>query len=140
MDKSIYYLKKTLFLFNGITRERGSILFFSPNAYYFNNIKKEGKVIRENNLLEVSKGIFSNHLNNQYSTFPDIVLIFDFNNNYSYIKELKILGIPIVGVIEKSSIVSLIEYPIILNIFSYFTNFFLLSLCTVLGYVKKLSE
>ena len=127
LDKSINYLKKTFLILQNITIRQGSILFFSPQGYYFKDLKKKGFLLREFSSLDIIQGFFSNNLN-VTKLLPDIVIMFDSSEYSSFLKELHSLGIPIIATLEKLITINHIEYPIFLNAFSYYIYFFILKL------------
>lgn len=127
IGKSINYFKKTFTVIQNTALKWGSILFFSPKGYYFNNLHQKGFILREFPSFNIMQGFFSNNLN-PLKLLPDIVIIFNSSEHYSFLKELSLIGIPIIATIEKFIVTSYIEYPIFLNTFCYYTYFFILKL------------
>jgi len=138
MDKTLFYLKKTFNLIRSLLKANGSLLILGSNNYYFKDIKKSNFFLRENiNQYDIYKGLFSNHLyikNNMI--MPNLFLIFNSNRYHLFIKELKSIGILTIGVINKDSLITC-EYPIVLNDFSYFSNFFLLNIYSKIILLNK---
>lgn len=128
MHKTLFYLKKTFGLIKKVLSKLGSISILGYNNYYFKDIELKNYFLRQNlRQFDVYKGIFSNHLYiKETITIPDLFLIFDYSDYTSFIKELKTLGVIVVGIVKKSNSL-LCDYPIILNDSSYFTKFFILN-------------
>jgi hypothetical protein len=138
MEKSLFFLKQSLVLVRKTLIQSGSIVMFAPNGYYFKNTNSKNFLLRKSSILEIKKGIFSNHIYAKYKTvLPNIAVIFNINKHYSFIKELKALGVPIIGILEKSDIFLFIEYPIFLNSFSYFLNYYILALYSQICLISK---
>ena len=137
-DKSFFYLKKTFFLFQSIIKSYGSVLFFSPNGYYFKRMQLNSFNIRELTVFNISKACFSNHLYRDFSCLPDLIIIFNSMKHYLFLKQLKKLGILTIVTIEDMLAIPLIEYPILLGSFSYFINYFMLNIYSRLVQLTKI--
>jgi ribosomal protein S2 len=84
-------------------------------------------MLREFPAFNFLQGFFSNNLN-PTKLRPDLVIIFHSSEHYSFLKELYLIGIPIIATIEKFITISYVEYPIFLNAFCYYAYFFILKL------------
>lgn len=127
IGKSINYFKKTFIIIQNTVLQWGSILFFSPKGYYFKDLNQKGFILREFPSFNIMQGFFSNNLNST-KLLPDIAIIFNSSEHYSFLKELYLIGVPIIATLEKFITLSYIEYPIYLNAFCYYIFFFILKL------------
>lgn len=127
MDKILFYIKKTFLILQNIIKQKGLLFFIGSYFSYFKQSKSILRFIKQQSLVIHSNGFFSNYLYQKiFKHIPDLLLIFKYHKSYIFLKELKYLGIPTIGLINSSTINSLVEYPICLNTFSYFIHFFLL--------------
>lgn len=128
-DRNLINLKKILIVIRNVINTSGFILFISSYFYYFKRVKLLCFSIKEYFLNNYICGYLSNYLyTNNFKSVPDLVLVFNFKRNIDLLKEIKTMGIPSAGIIDNSSLPSIIEYPIYLNQNSYFVSYLLLRL------------
>ena len=92
----------------------------------------------ELNFTELFSGSFSNFLyKNSEKYKPDLIFTINSNQQFIFLKEIKKLSIPSIGVTDNKTIFTFIEYPIYLNVNSYSLTYFLLHLYSKLILITK---
>ena len=139
MDKSLFYFKKTFFIFQNIIKQKGLFFLIGLHFYYFKLRKSTFFHIGEQISAPCSIGFFSNFIYNpNYQYVPDLILLFNLEQNIGFLKEFKRIGIPTISLIDSDSPISLAEYPICLNTKSYFINMFFLITYSKIILINKL--
>jgi ribosomal protein S2 len=130
MGKIIPSLKKSFPLFEVIIKKKGFTLLIGVYFYYFKHNKLMGFHLREKCLINCLLGFFSNFLNryNSLNAFPDLIIFFNSYQNTIFLKELRRLGIPVIGFINSKVLIGILEYPLFCNDQSYFTSFLFLKI------------
>jgi len=82
---------------------------------------------RESSLINVEETCFSNHIYKDFNSLPDLIFIFNAFNSHTFLKQLKNVGLITIATTNDPKLIVLVDYPIILNIFSYFINYFILN-------------
>lgn len=139
MDKSLFYFKKTFFIFQNIIKQKGLFFLIGLHFYYFKLRKSTFFHIGKQEFIPCLIGFFSNFLYSEnYKHVPDLILLFNLEQNIGFLKEFKRVGIPTISLIDSESPISLTEYPICLNTKSYFINMFFLITYSKIILVTKL--
>lgn len=138
ITKILFQLKKTIYLIQKIAQLWGKIIFLSNEFVYFKHSKSLFSIMLELNFTELFSGSFSNFLyRNSEKYKPDLIFTINSNQQLIFLKETKKLSIPTIGFTTNKTIFTVIEYPIYLDIDSYFLNYFLLQLYSKLIVATK---
>ena len=138
LDQILLEFKKIFIMIQTILNKLGILLILSSYFYFFKSIINSCFYVREYSLHKYTSGFLSNHIyTKQIKMLPDLILVFDLKRNISLLKEIKLMGIPSIGISNSLEYTSLLEYAIFLETNCYFVNLLILiSLFSVYFYFK----
>jgi hypothetical protein len=120
-------LKRIFFILRSVVSRLGLISIVSTYFYLLKDTRNSSFLIRETSLSSYTSGYFSNQFTiNSKVLLPDLVLVFNIHNSLLLLKELRSLGVPVIGIVNDELSLFLIEYDLVLNSSSYFINFYIL--------------
>lgn len=126
LDRNIPNLKKTFILLDNVINNNGILFLTTSYFYYFKNIFNLSFSVKEFVLNNYCEGFLSNYLcTKNCKVVPDLILIFNSQNNLNLFKEIKLLGIPSIGISNSFLSYHYFEYFIFLANDNYFINFLL---------------
>jgi hypothetical protein len=124
LNRNIPNLKKTLILLQNVIKSNGVIFLTTSYFYYFKSVFNFSFSIKEFVLKSYREGFLSNYLSSKnFKAVPDLILIFNSQNNLNLFKEIKYLGVPSIGVSSSLLSYHYFEYFIFLANNNYFINF-----------------
>lgn len=124
LNRNMPNLKKTFIILQNVIKNNGVIFLTTSYFYYFKSIFNFSFSIKEFVLKNYREGFLSNYLcSYNFKAVPDLILIFNSQNNLNLFKEIKFIGIPSIGISNSLLSSYYFEYFIFLANDNYFVNF-----------------